>query len=200
MLLEGLYKGSPKGVLVDKDGFLLTKPQDPEFSAAVERGNVYIVANQSTVTTQAGLSATTPALTLANRPESTHVAKLWYAGCQSLVAWAAGAAVWLAFGEFSSTRVTETTLGSPQNVKTGVNDQSRFGVKALVVATLPAVPLAISLIGVGLTGAITTGTSAPPLGRWYNGALTLPKGCSWSFQTSTAGTLFCEFIYEVVDA
>ncbi len=199
MLLEGLVGNSLKGLQVDKDGFLLTKPQDSEYAAAVARGNVYITANQTTVVTQAGLSATTPALTIANRPESKKVAKLWYAGCQSLVAWGAGSAVWLALGDYSASRVTETTTNPARNALTAqpYRDQD---VQVLSVSTLPAAPNAVALLGVGLTGAITVGTSSPPLGRWFGGALWLPRGSSWSFQTSTAGTLFCEFIFEVVDA
>lgn len=180
-------------------GGMLTQSAGARFDEAVDRGNVYIAANQTTVTTQAGLSATTPALTVANRAGSKKVVKLWYAGCQSLVAWVAGAAVWLAQGGSAvAAAVTETTAATIRNAKTG-DATAPPGVAILAVATLPAAPVAISLIGVGLTGAITTVPSSVPLGRWYDGALQLAEGFNWSFQTSTAGTLFCEFIIEVAD-
>lgn len=177
----------------------LVKQAGPAFEEAVERGNVYITANQTTVTTQAGLSGTTPALTVANRAGSGKVVRLWYAGAQTLVAWSAAAAVWLAQGGSAiAAAVTETTAATVRNAKTG-DAASPPGVALLAVATLPAAPVAISLLGAGLTGAITTLTGIAPFGRWYNGALRLPPGFNWSIQTSTAGTLFCEFIIEVVD-
>lgn len=181
------------------NGGMLVQQAGSEFDEAVDRGNVYITANQTTVTTQAGLSATTPALAVANRLRSGKTVKLWYAGCQTLVAWAAGAAVYLTQGGYSATAVTETTLATVRNAKTGDSGQPP-GVGLLSVSTLPAAPVAISLLGAGLTGAITVQTGIPVFGRWYNGALRLPEGYNWSIQTSTAGTLFCEFIVEVVPA
>lgn len=180
-------------------GGMLVGPASPQFDEAVDRGGVYIAANQTTVITQAGLSATTPALTVANRVGSKKVVKLWYAGCQSLVAWVAGAAVWLAQGGFAAAAVTETTPATVRNAKTG-DASAPEGVAILAVATLPAAPVAISLLGAGLTGLITTVPGMAAFGRWYDGALRLPEGFNWSFQTSTAGTLFCEIIVEVVPA
>ena len=180
-------------------GALLTQFANPAFDEAVDRGNCYIAANQTTVTTQAGLNGTTPALAVANRNGSGKVAKLWYAGCQSLVAWTAAAAVWLALGGSKvAAAVTETTLATVRNAKTGDSGQPD-GVSLLAVSTLPAAPVAIALLGAGLTGAITVATGLHPFGRWFDGALRLPSGFNWSFQTSTAGTLFCEIIIEVVD-
>ena len=181
------------------NGGMLVTGAGAEFDEAVDRGNVYITANQTTVTTQAGLSATTPALTIANRAGSDKRVKLWYAGCQTLVAWTAAAAVYLTQGGSAvAAAVTETTNATVRNAKTG-DASIPPGVAALAVATLPAAPVAISLLGAGLTGAITVQTGIVPFGRWYNGALQLPEGFNWSIQTSTAGTLFCEFIFEVVD-
>ena len=77
---------------------------------AVERGNVFAFAAAATVTTQAGLSVTTPAHTVANRIGSGKVVKLWYAGATSLVAAAAGAAVWLAYGRKSGVDVTDAAI------------------------------------------------------------------------------------------
>lgn len=178
---------------------LVVAQHGARFDEAVERGNVFITANQTTVTTQAGLSATTPALTIANRAGSGKRVKLWYAGAQTLVAWSAAAAVWLAQGGSAvAAAVTETTNATVRNAKTG-DASMPPGVAALAVATLPAAPVAIALLGAGLTGAITVQTGIHPFGRWFDGALQLPPGFNWSIQTSTAGTLFCEYIIEVVD-
>ena len=73
------------------------------------------------------------------------------------------------------------------------------GVGVAAVATLPAAPVAIGQLGAQLTGAITTAPIVRPFERWYNGALRVAPGYNFSVQTSTATTLFCEYIFEVVD-
>ena len=179
-------------------GALLTAHAGAQFDEAVERGNVYVTANQTTVTTQAGLSATTPALTLANRVNSGKAIKLWYVSASGLVAAAAGAEIFAALGGYSATAVTETTAATVRNMKTG-DASMPPGVAALAVATLPAAPVAVGQLGAQLTGAITTVPTVAPFERWYNGAMRIAPGFNFSIQTSTATTLFCEYIFEVVD-
>lgn len=174
-------------------------PYSAAFDAAVERGNVYVTANQTTVTTQAGLSSTTPALTLANLMGSTKRVRLWYASAVGLVAAAAGAAVWATMGGTGVSNPTTTTDATVRNMKTGAIAVPQ-GVGVYSVATLPAAPVAIGVLGAQLTGAITTVPVVAPFERWYNGALWLAAGYNFSIQTSTASTLFCEYIFEVVDA
>ena len=182
----------------DKNGGLLVARNSAEFDEAVERGNVYVAANQTTVTTQAGLSGTTPALTIANRVNSGKSVRLWYVSACGLVAAAAAAEVWAALGGYSATAVTETTAATVRNMKTGDSSMPR-GVGVGGVATLPAAPVAIGQLGAQLTGAITTAPIVRPFERWYNGALRVAPGYNFSVQTSTATTLFCEYIFEVVD-
>jgi len=167
------------------------------YEAAVERGNVFLTANQATVTTQAGLSATTPVLTIANKNGSKKVVKIWYAGCVSLVAAAAAAAVWAAFGDKHATAVTGTAA-VVRNAKTGVTGDPS-GIACFLAATLPAAPVAVAQLGAITTAAITTNPEKHPISRWFNGALWIPEGCNFSIQLSTAGTLFCDYIFEVVD-
>lgn len=180
------------------NGGLLVQAAGALFDEAVERGNVYVTANQTTVTTQAGLSATTPALTIANRVNSGKEVRLWYASACGLVAAAAGAEVWACLGGYSATAVTETTNATVRNMKTG-DASMPPGVACLAVATLPAAPVAIGQLGAQLTGAITTVPTVAPFERWYHGALRIRPGFNFSIQTSTATTLFCEYIFEVVD-
>lgn len=180
-------------------GSLLTANNMALFDAAVERGNVYAIANQTTVTTQAGLSATTPALTIANRIGSGKSVRLWYCSATSLVAAVAAAAWWACLGGYSATAVTETTNATVRNMKTGDASPNPQGVACLAVATLPAAPVAVGVLGGQLTGAITTGDLAPFYERWYNGALRIQEGYNFTIQTSTASTLFCEYIFEIVD-
>ena len=193
---NGMVLGPARGSKVT--GGLITAPGSAAFDEAVERGNVYVTANQTTVTTQAGLSATTPALTLANRPKSGKGVRIWYVSACGLVAAAAGAEVFAALGGYSPTAVTETTSATVRNMKTG-DASMPPGVAALAVATLPAAPVAIGQLGAQLTGAITTVPTVAPFERWYNGSLRLAEGFNFSIQTSTATTLFCEYIFEVVD-
>ena len=181
------------------NGGLLVQQAGARFDEAVDRGHVYIAANQTTVTTQAGLSATTPALTIANRAGSKKAVKIWYVSATSLVAAGAAAAIWACLGGSAvAAAVTETTAATIRNMKTG-DAGAAPGIAVLSVATLPAAPVAIGQLGAQTTAAITTSPVGSFFERWYNGALRLSQGYNFTIQTSTASTLFCEYIFEVVD-
>lgn len=169
------------------------------FQDAVLRGNVFAVCNQSGVTSQAGLSATTPVLTLANPLSSGVNCVLWYAGATFSVAFAAAAAVFGAVGtNTAADAVTGTLTTAHRNLLLGGGSPK---VTPFLAATLPAAPVAISLLGMGLTGAITTVPQLQTLERWYNGAVVLQPGTNFSIQTSTASgasAMFCEYIWQEV--
>lgn len=173
-------------------------------SASLEKaayeGRAFVVVNQTGVATQAGLSVTTPVLTLANPVGSGVRGKLHFAGASFLVVFAAAAAVWVAQGRGPELGgVTGTLTTAHRNLKMGGKEP---GIKAFLAATLPEAPVAISLLGAGLTGAITTIPQIATLGRWYNGVIQIMPGFNLSIQTSTAsgaaGTL-CEYIWEEED-
>jgi hypothetical protein len=169
---------------------------------AIERGNTYGVCNQAGVTSQAGLSATTPVLTLANPAGSGVNGILYYAGASFAVAFAAAAAVFLAVGtNTAAAAVTGTLTTTHRNLKLGAGAGNK--ILALLAATLPAAPVGVSLLGMGLTGAITTVPQLQMLERWFDGGIIIQPGTNVSIQTSTAsgasGT-FCEFIWEEVEA
>ena len=178
-------------------GAALVSQYGSALEEAVDRGNVYATANQTTVTTQAGLSVTTPALTIANRNGSRQLVKLWYVSCTSLVAAGAAAAIFAALGRRHSTAVIETAAATTANMKTG-DASAPPGVPCLSVATLPAAPVAVGILGAQTSAAISTSPVGSFFERWYNGALFIDEGCNFSLQTSTASTLFCEYIFEVV--
>ena len=181
------------------NGGLLIQHAGALFDEAVDRGRVFATANQTTVTTQAGLSATTPALTIANRAGSGKAVKLWYVSATSLVAAGAAAAVWACLGGSAvAAAVTETTAATVRNMKTG-DASLPEGIGVSAVATLPAAPVAIGQLGAQTTAAITTSPVGSFFERWYNGALRIAPGFNFTIQTSTASTLFCEYIFEVVD-
>ena len=181
----------------NRGGAALISQYGSAFEEAVERGSVWATANQTTVTTQAGLSATTPALTIANRNGSGRWVKIWYVSCTSLVAAGAAAAIFAALGRRNGTAVTETTAATVANMLTG-DATAPSGVACLAVATLPAAPVAIGILGAQTTAAITTAPVGSFFERYYNGALFIDEGCNFSIQTSTASTLFCEYLFEVV--
>jgi hypothetical protein len=173
------------------------------FAAAVEKGRVFAVANQSGVTSQAGLSATTPVLTLYNPPGSGVTGRLWFAGASMLVANAAAATVWLAAGTNAiAANTTGTITTAHRCLKMGGITPASQGnrVVALTAATLGSVPVAIDVLGAGLTGAITVLTpSIPALAKCYYGALLIQPGTHLSIQTSTASGvngLVCSYVWE----
>lgn len=189
---QGRLRQSPNGSIIVEGG-------GAYFQEAVRNGKVFGVCNQAGITTQAGLSATTPALTLANPVGSGVNCVLWYASATFSVAFAAAAAVWAAVGtNLAAAAVTGTQTTAHRNLLLGGGQPS---VVPLLAATLPAAPVGISLMGMGLTGAITTVPQLDVMERWFNGAIILQPGSNFSIQTSTAsgatGT-FCEYIWEEV--
>lgn len=190
---QGRLRQSPNGSLVAVGG-------GGYFQEAVRNGNVFSVANQAGVTSQAGLSATTPVLTLANPVGSGVNCVIWYAGATFTVAFATAGAVFAAVGtNLAAAAVTGTPTTAHRNLLLGGGGPS---VIPLLAATLPAAPVAVSLLGVGLTGAITTIPTGQTLERWFNGALIIQPGANLTIQTgvaSGASGMFCEFIWEEVD-
>src|SRR5687768_7678317 len=194
--------GESRGVTLTKNTALRMAQSQGALQDAVERGNTYAVANQAGVTSQAGLSATTPVLTLYNPLGSGVNGILLYAGATFSVAFAAAAAVFVAVGTVTSAAaVTGTLTTAHRNLKLGAGAGNK--IQALLAATLPAAPVAVSLLGMGLTGAITTVPHLQTLGRFFDGGIILQPGTNISIQTSTAsgasGT-FLEFIWEEVSA
>lgn len=172
----------------------------PYLREAALRGKAFAVAAQAGVTTQAGLSATTPALTLYNPAGSGVNGLLHYAGACMAVANAAAAAVWLAANtNVTAAAVTGTNTTAHRNLKLG---GAAPALTPLLAATLPAAPVGVCLLGMGLTGAITTVPGLTPFCRWFDGSLVITPGTAISIQTSTASGasgLWCEYVWEEID-
>lgn len=174
------------------------------FAAAVERGRCFATTNQGTgIITQAGLSATDAILALHNPAGSGVTGRLWYAGFLAKVAWTAAGVVWLAANTNTVAAVVTGTAAVVRNLKLGgLTDSQGQTLLALTTATLPAAPVAICTLGVGLTAAITVQTGLLPMGRWFNGAILIQPGTTLSFQSSTASGAAAshgEFIWEEID-
>lgn len=182
-----------------KDGGQIVQDGHARYQEAVYRGSVYAAANQTGVVTQAGLSATTPVLTLANPAGSGKLGVLWFAGAIFSVAFAAAAAVWLAANTNPAAAAVTGTAATVRNLLLGAS--ATPALLALTAATLPAAPVAIAQLGIGLTGAITTAPTGLPIGRWFDGGIVLGQGSAISIQTSTASgaaATFCEYIWEEI--
>lgn len=190
--------GSTLAVRRTKSGGLMTAPISARYQEAVLRGNVYGVANQTGVTSQAGLSTTTPVLTLYNPSDSGVNAVLWYASAIFMVAFAAASEIWLAANtNTAAAAVTGTATTTHRNLLLGASASPKC--RPLLAATLPAAPIALSQLGVGLTGAITTIPAIQSVERWFDGAIVLKPNTAVSLQTGTASgasSMLCEFIWE----
>jgi hypothetical protein len=197
MDVQGKYKNKSIDISVNELGNLLTNNLSAKFQEAVLTGDVFSVCNQTGITTQAGLSETTPALTLYNPAGSGVNAVLLYAGCINTVAFAAASVIWIgANTDITANAVTGTATTAHRCSLIG--NAKNPAIKPLLAATLPAAPVAVATIGVGLTGAITTTPAYPAIGRHFDGSIIIAPGAAISFQTSTASGasgFFGEFVW-----
>lgn len=163
------------------------------------RGNLFMCSNAAGVTSQAGISATTPVLTLYNPAGSGIRAALIYAGATFSVAFATAGAIWLcANTNVAAAAVTGTNSTLMKNCLLG---GAAPALTPLLAATLPAAPTGIDLLGVGLTGAITTIPFVQAVGKWYEGSIILAPGTAISIQTgvaSGASGMFCTYMWQEI--
>lgn len=180
-----------------------TELESADFIKAVEGGRVFSICSQAGVTSQAGLSGTTPVLTLYNPLGSGVKGRLWYAGAIITVTSATAGAVFLAAGtDVQAATVTGTLTTAHRRTRLGSLLAHGNNLQPLLAATLPAAPVAISLLGAMPTGAITTQLSENVMGRWFEGGIEIMPGANVSIQTgvaSGASGLFCEYIWEEID-
>ena len=174
-----------------------------DFQAAVGRGRVFGVASQAGVTSQAGLSGTTPVLTLANPAGSGVKGKLWYAGATFSVIFAAVAAIWVAVGTNTiAAVVTGTKTTAHRRTRLGGVDDQGNAIQPFLAATLPAAPVAIAILGMGSTSAVNLFPQIPVMGRWFNGAIEIMPGTNLSIQSSAASGaagMWNDYIWEEED-
>jgi hypothetical protein len=199
-LLEGRRwsGGSARPVSLNNDDMVIV--QDAMASYA-DRGRLFATTHQGTgIVTQAGLSATDAILTIHNPNGSGVTGRLWFSSVGAKVANAAAAVFWLAVNTNVNAAIPTGTAAVVRNLKLGggmTNNQGQT-LEALTTVTLPAAPVAISTLGIGLTGAITTVPGIAMFERQWFGALLIQPGTTLSFQTSTAsGAASChaEFIW-----
>lgn len=192
--------GQDHAVRISRRGGLFNAPISASLQEAVLRGRCYGWCSQAGVTSQAGLSATTPVGTLYNPLGSGVNAVVWFAGAAFTVAFATAGAVWVAVNtNTAAAAVTGTLSTTHRNLLLG--SANNPACVPLLAATLPAAPVGLCLLGAGITGAITTAPTSNTLGRWFNGSLILVPGAALSIQTgvaSGANGTFLEYIWEEI--
>jgi hypothetical protein len=198
--VQSLGPGAIGDIRTDRTGAIVVTQGHSGMMEAILKGNCYGCCNQAGVTSQADLSATTPVLTLYNPAGSGVNAAIWFAGASFTVAFGSAGAIWLAVGSNTiAAAVTGTLTTTHRNMLVGSANSPRC--QTLLAATLPAAPVGISILGVGLTGAITTLPSIQAVGKQFEGSIILSPGTNASIQTgvaSGASGMFCEFIWEEV--
>ncbi len=178
-----------------RNGGLGTADVAGRYQEAVREANVFIGANPAgtAVTTQAGLSATTPALTLYNPSNSGY--NLVLLGCGYIVtaAPAAAAGFMLAYNALNATAPATVTAVTPANAILG---NTTVGVGLCYrIATLAAAPVAFCYLG-GTTGAAAIGgyQTFHDLG----GLFIVPPSVAISIQATSAAAILAEFIWQEI--
>lgn len=194
--------GSLNPIRLGKTGEQIVQQAHTGLYEAVSRGNVYVACSQTGQTTAAGLSATPGTLALYNPAGSGVNLILLRAGAVFSVAFAAAAVIWLGLNTNNAAAAVTGTTATTRNLLLGPAAINQSGkALAFTAPTLPAVPVAGALLGVGLTGAITTAPTGQVLDRYFEGGIIIPPGCAVSFQTSTASgasAFFGELVWEEV--
>jgi len=197
MLVTGQRPGSTGKIPMrsSKDGHAVVMDGHARYQQAVIDGRVWIGSNLggTPVTTQAALSATTPALTLYNPVGSGVNLVLWEFGYSFAAAPAAASQVVLAYNLLNATPPTLTTLANVVNA--GTFTGSPIG-QCARVSTLSAAPLALKYVG-GTTGAAAI--SGYPTIYDCAGSIVLPPGVALSVQTVGAASLTAHFSWEEVN-
>lgn len=170
------------------------------YEELVYSGRVFYCANQSGVTSQAGLSGTTPVLTLFNPISSTVDLVVLFAGCQITVAAATAGMIWVGLHQATAAANAASAVGTVSaNTRNALVQTSlAAGQGQCLLAGTATTPIAIASLGVMLTGAITTTDAQPTYGRFFDGSLILTPNSAISIQTgvaSGASGLFCEYVW-----
>ncbi len=200
MYAEGLVVGSRPGSTgkiperMSKDGHTVTMDAHARYQQAVYDGQVWIGSNPSgtVVTTQAGVSATTPALTLYNPVGSGKIGVLWEVGIGINASPAAAVFFMLANNLLNATAPGTNTLATVNNAGTWTGSPV---LQCYRVTTLSAAPVAFMYLG-GCTGA--SAISGYQAIYDVAGGVFIPPGLAISIQTSSAAGIVAHFKWEEI--
>lgn len=191
--IKELSNGSESDLRLNSTGALITAAGFPAYEQMVLDGNVYIGANLggTPVTTQVGLSATTPALTLYN-PIGSGVNLVLITTTVNITASpAAAAGLMLAYNFASAAAPSATTLANVTNAKIGTAKQP-IG-QCYRICTLAAAPIYTRSMG-GPIGAAST--SGVVLRDNIDGEIVLSPGVAISVQSTSAAAIIATFTWK----
>lgn len=179
---------------VDKTNARVITNAHGVYHEAASRGRIFTGSNLlgTAVTTQAGLSATTPALTLSNPTNSGYYASLLQITIALNAAPAAATTLCLALNS-NAAAPTSTTVANIVNGSNGGPVNNAVG--CFRVATLAAAPVATKFLAfVTAAALVDSNTFVIDLG----GSDLLLPGSQWSIQATTAVAIFASFTWEEV--
>lgn len=204
--VQRLAEGVSGPLRGDHSGALVVQHAHARFQEAVLQGNVWIGSNPSgtAVTTQAGVSATTPALVLFNPINSRVNLVPWYVQFGITAAPAAASVMMLAFNAPQLAGVpTGPATVTAANITNAILSRGITGAATVLrgqgaegqcyaVSTLSAAPVAFNY-PLGTTGAAAI--SGVSMHHWIDGSFIIPPGVAVSVQTSSAAALICAFCW-----
>lgn len=198
MQVTGRRPGST-GVIAQrgsKDGHQVVQDGHARYYQAVYDGNVYTGANPAgtAVTTQAGLSATTPVLSLYNPIGSGVNLVLWKTNIVLVAAPAAASTIMLAFNLASAAAPSSLTSANITNNLIG-NAATSKGLCSRV-STLAATPVAFEYLATATAASLVAYDNNV---FWHDGAFILVPGACISVQTTTAASMLAGFTWEEVE-
>lgn len=207
--VQSLATGVPQTTLrATTSGGIVTGNGGAVYQEAVLSGRVFCGANAAgtAVTTQAGLSVTTPALVLYNPVGSDTNLVLWSFSCTFTAAPAAAAAVMLAYNfqalagvptgpvTVTAATVTNAFIGYNQfGSATAISNSAGSVGQCYRVSTLSATPVTFRY-SFGTSGAAAIGGMS--FRDEIGGAVIIPPGIAISVQTTSAAAVLCDFIWE----
>ena len=180
---SGISDGTAATLRLGKLGDLIKSDLNPKYYELAYRRALFNGGIVGQVTS-AALSTTYTGLCLSNPIGSTVNLVIVKVGYSFSVAFAAAAAIGLMTGFNSGTNVTHTTPVTPRSQFFGVGPSGQGLLDS--AATLPTAPTINTILGVGLTGAITTVPSIPNSLVDIGGSIVLPPGAYCAIYTSTA--------------
>ena|SRR3990167_11382854 len=186
-------EGSNADLRFGRKGEILSSQMNSKYGQMVLDGECFIGSNAlgTPVTTQAGLSATTPALTLYNPATSGVNLVLLKVNISVNAAPAAATVLALAYNAVDTVGPTSTTAANV--VSSIVGSQSTPLGKCSRIATLTAAPTAIKYLGGILAAASTNQVN---LVENIDGEIILAPGTAISIQSTTAVSILASFTWQ----
>lgn len=187
--------GNSQTLKVNYAGNLLTSAVTSKNEASSLDGTIFIGANLggTPVTTQAGLSATTPALTLYNPVNSGVNLVLLTVTVGVNAAPAAASTLMLAYNSSTAAAPTATTDATMVSAKVG-STTAPTG-RCYRIATLAAAPTAFRFLGSVVAAA---STAAVKIVDNIDGEVVIPPGGCVSIQATTAISVLTSFTWKEV--